>query len=245
MAEQRLFHIIAEQLTQLIEQGVFPPGSRLPGERELAERFNVSRVTIREAEIALQAIGRIDIRTGAGVYVCEEQPVHPGALPDVSAFELTEARSLIEGEAAALAAKMITDAELAKLKQLIEDMGSEDNAVTTAADREFHSTIAHASGNGVMVHTIKELWRMREDLPKVKRVHASVCNTDPDALSREHREIFDALAAHDPDRARSAMRKHFLRLISSMLDVTEQEAMQEVRQRASESRERFLAAASL
>ncbi|WP_114521574.1 FadR/GntR family transcriptional regulator [Altererythrobacter sp. ZODW24] len=245
MAEQRLFHTIAEQLTKLIEQGVFPPGSRLPGERELAERFNVSRVTIREAEIALQAIGRIDIRTGAGVYVCEEQPVHPGALPDVSAFELTEARSLIEGEAAALAAKMISEATLAKLEGLIKEMASADEEVSTAADREFHSTIAHASGNGALVHTIKQLWRMREELPTVKRSYESVCDTDPNARAREHQEIFDALAAHDPDRARSAMRQHFLRLISAMLDVTEKQAMQEVRQRATESRERFLAASNL
>ena len=109
MAEPRLFQSIAERISALIDEGVFPPGARLPGERELAERFDVSRVTIREAEIALQAIGRIEIKTGAGVYVCEDPPDYPGALPNVSAFEVTEARALVEGEAAALAAKLISD----------------------------------------------------------------------------------------------------------------------------------------
>jgi DNA-binding FadR family transcriptional regulator len=74
VSKQRLFQNIAEQISDLIAQGVFPPGSRLPGERELAERFDVSRVTIREAAIALQAVGKVDIRTGSGIYVCEKQP---------------------------------------------------------------------------------------------------------------------------------------------------------------------------
>lgn len=244
MAEQRLFHTIAEKLGELIDQGVFPAGSRLPGERELAERFDVSRVTIREAEIALQAIGRIEIKTGAGVYVCEKQPKEPGSLPEVSSFELTEARSLIEAEAAALAAKLITDEELEKLTALIEDMESSDEAVSNAADGEFHTTIAKASRNRAMLHTIETLWRMREELPEVKRTYEAICFEGGKDRGLEHRQILDALVARDPDRARIAMRQHFFRLISNMLDVTEREDMQAVKQRASDSRERFLSTAS-
>ncbi len=244
MAEQRLFHAIAEQLSQLIDEGVFPPGSRLPGERELAERFDVSRVTVREAEIALQAIGRIEIKTGAGVYVCDEQPERPGALPEVSAFEVTEARSLVEAEAAALAAKLITDEDLAKLTSLIEDMKSSDDDVSTAADGEFHATIARASGNGALLYTIETFWRMREELPEVKRTYEAICDDDPGTRGKEHQEILDALLARDSDRARAAMRTHFHRLIGTMLDVTEREAMREVQERVSQSRERFLTGVS-
>ncbi|MFZ1741739.1 MAG: FadR/GntR family transcriptional regulator [Pontixanthobacter sp.] len=245
MAEQRLFHAIAEQLVGLIDAGVFPPGTRLPGERELAERFEVSRVTIREAEIALQAIGRIEIKTGAGVYVCEQPPKKPGSLPDVSAFEVTEARSLVEAEAAALAAKLISDEQLATLSRLIEDMQSEDEAVSTDADGEFHATIARASGNGALLHTIENFWRMREELPRVKRDYDLMCSSDPKARGNEHKEILDALIARDPDRARAAMRAHFHRLIREMLDVTEREAMREVQERVSQSRERFLSEVAL
>lgn len=240
MAEQRLFHRVAEQIGQLIDEGVFPPGTRLPGERELAERFEVSRVTIREAEIALQAIGRIEIRTGSGVYVCEDQSHQPGKLPSVSAFEVTEARSLIEAEAAALAAKIISDEELEKLEELIETMGTSDEETSLAADREFHATIAQSSGNGAMVHSIESLWRMREELPEVKHSYDAVCEEDAEARAKEHKDILDALKARNPDAARHAMREHFLRLIGSMLDATEQEALREVQQRATKSRERFL-----
>jgi len=92
MAERRLFQDIAERIAAMIAEGTFPPGSRLPGEREMAERLGVSRVTIREAEIALQAQGLVRIKTGSGVYVCDRGEHGMGALPAVSAFELTEAR---------------------------------------------------------------------------------------------------------------------------------------------------------
>ena len=245
MAEQRLFHSVAEQISDLIEEGVFPPGTRLPGERELAERFNVSRVTVREAEIALQAIGRIEIKTGSGVYVCEEQPKAIGHLPDVSAFELTEARSLIEAEAAALAAKIISDETLDKLDELILAMASKDEEVSLAADRDFHAAIAEASGNGAMLHTVETLWRMREELPAVKHCYEAVCEEDTEMRAKEHQDILDALKARNPEAARRAMREHFLRLIGTMLDATEQEAMREVQLRATETRDRFLKTARM
>src|SRR3546814_12282566 len=102
--------------------GTYPPGTRLPGERERSERFEVSRVTIREAEIALQATGWIHIRTGAGAYVEAVLPGDNAILPTVSAFELTEARSLFEAEAAALAAPTIAADTPAKHNELLVAM---------------------------------------------------------------------------------------------------------------------------
>ena len=240
MGEKRLYHSIADRIAKLIDDGIFPVGTRLPGERELAERFDVSRVTIREAEIALQAIGRLEIKTGSGVYVAEKQPDQPGSLPDVSAFEVTEARSLIEAEAAALAAKVITDEKLQKLDQLIDTMSNGSEEESLVADREFHATIARGSGNGAMVYAIESLWRMREELPDVAHSYEAVCAEDAAARGKEHQDILDALKARNPAAARRAMREHFLRLIGSMLDVSEQEALREVQKRALESRERFL-----
>jgi DNA-binding FadR family transcriptional regulator len=246
MSDRRLFHSVAEQISRLIERGVFPPGTRLPGERELAERFKVSRVTIREAEIALQAVGRIEIKMGSGVYVCEKQPQDLGSLPEVSAFELTEARSLFESEAAALAAPVISDETLAKLDELLERMAvSDDPVAATQADREFHQTIAEASNNRAVVHTIKTLWRMRAELPAVRETYASVCVGDADYRVTEHRAILDALRAHDPVAARQAMRQHFYRLIEAMLDATEQRELQELQKRVTESRARFLMSARI
>ena len=244
MSEKRLFHSVAARICDLITEGAFPPGTRLPGERDLAERFGVSRVTIREAEIALQATGRIEIKTGSGVYVCAEQPRYTDVLPRVSAFEVTEARLLIEGEGAALAAKAISDDDLASLETLTTEMASPDNEISTKADQQFHAMIAQASGNAAIVYFIETLWRMREELPEVKHMYDSVCDADASFRANEHQEILDALKARDPARARESMRLHFRRLIGAMLDVSEKRALEEMEQRISESRERFLSPAS-
>ncbi|WP_298196559.1 FadR/GntR family transcriptional regulator [Novosphingobium sp.] len=241
MSEKRLFHGVAAQIAALIEEGTFPPGSRLPGERELAERFGVSRVTIREAEIALQAVGRIEIKTGSGVYVRQEQPRSQGLRPGVSAFEVTEARLLVESEGAALAAKLVTDDQLIELEALTGQMASSDIAVATAADQAFHATIARASGNAALVQVIEMLWRMREELPEVKHMYESVCDADASYRAKEHQDILDALKARDSGRAREAMRLHFRRLMGAMIDMSERRALEEMEQRINESRQRFLA----
>ncbi len=242
MSEKRLFHSVATQIGALIDEGIFPPGTRLPGERELAERFGVSRVTIREAEIALQAVGRIEIKTGSGVFVCTEQQVQQGILPKVSAFEVTEARLAIESEGAALAAKVISDADLAILEALTREMADPDEEISTLADQKFHATIARASGNLAFVHVVETLWRMREELPDVKHLYESVCDADASARANEHQDILDALRARDPARARQAMRLHFRRLIGAMLDVSERREVEELEKRISESRQRFFSA---
>lgn len=245
MSSKRLFQSVAEEIAVLIDEGAYPAGTRLPAERELAERLGVSRVTIREAEIALQAIGRLEIKTGSGVYVSEAQPVRGEALPQASAFEVTEARLLVEAEAAALAAHNISDESIAKLEHLVEQMRLGDEREANEADEQFHRTIAEASNNAAMVHTVKSLWRMREDIPEVKSTYEAVCVHDAESRAKEHRAVFDALKARDPAGARHAMREHFHRLLESMLEATERQAFEEVQQQASQSRERFLASAKI
>ncbi|PAL22385.1 FadR/GntR family transcriptional regulator [Sphingopyxis sp. GW247-27LB] len=247
MAERRLFEDIADALRRLILDGTYPPGTRLPGERELSERFEVSRVTIREAEIALQATGWIHIRTGAGAYVQAKLPGDGGILPQVSAFELTEARSLFEAEAAALAAPTISAETLEKLEGLLDAMANENASEDeiSAVDREFHMTIAAASNNKAIIHVIESLWRMRLELPEVKHSHSMICRKDGTARQAEHAGVVEALRNRDAGGARLAMRRHFNRLLESMLDETEERAMVELRQRAAESRERYLLSAKL
>ncbi|MEM7701575.1 MAG: FadR/GntR family transcriptional regulator [Pseudomonadota bacterium] len=245
MSSKRLFQSVAEQISGLIDSGAFPPGTRLPGERELAERLGVSRVTIREAEIALQAIGRLEIKTGSGVYVSEKKLEMPASLPGASAFEVTEARLLVESETAALAAHNITDAAIERLSELIETMRSGGEEAANEADEEFHRTIAESSNNAAMVHTVQTLWQMRENIPEVKATYEAVCVHDADSRTAEHEAIFFALRDRDPSAARNAMREHFHRLIEAMLDATERMAMEELQKRASKSRERFAASSKI
>lgn len=247
MAERRLFEDIAEKIADMVRAGEFSPGSRLPGERELSERLGASRVTIREAEIALQARGLLRIRAGSGVYVCDLKTEASDELPSVSAFELTEARSLFESEAAALAAPIISDADLAKLDALLAVMAedSDDEERSTAADREFHMTIAAASSNRVIIHTVQTLWKFRMEVPQVRLTHESVCHHDGAARQDEHAAIVEALRRRDAKGARQAMRLHFSRLLEAMLDATEKQERLELEQKAAQSRSRFLMSAQL
>lgn len=247
MAEKRLYHSVAERIKELMRQGGYPPGSRLPGERDLAEQFGVSRVTVREAQIALEAVGMLDIRVGSGVYVLPKSTRDANAMPDVGAFELTEARSAIESEAAALAAAMITDEELNRLDEIVGRMAASTDPncpLEVVADREFHLAIARATKNSAMLETVERLWRIRTEKPEVRQVYESICEIHPQRRLKEHRDIAIALRKRDPDRARKAMRTHFKCIIEAMLSATETQAIEEARRRTEASRERFLNGAS-
>jgi DNA-binding FadR family transcriptional regulator len=247
MKDRPLYQVVAEQLARKIESGKFPAGSRLPAERELASQLGVSRVTVREAEIALQALGYISIKTGSGVYVEEASRNKSPGFPEISAFEVTEARALFESEAAALAAQQATDATLTSLQQLVDIMSQTgpDDAAAETADREFHRVIAAASNNAAIMYVIETLWKMRDEIGPVKEVYDSVCAEDFGARGREHADILDAIRAKDAAAARTAMRQHFKRLLESMLDVTHEQALEQLRQQANESRDRYLNSASL
>ena len=244
MKDKRLYHSVAEKIKERINDGVYPPGSRLPGERELAEQFGVSRVTIREAEIALQALGYISIKTGSGVYVLDPADNEARGLPSISAFELTEARLLFESEAAALAARQIDDETLQHLEELVAKMSTDhprDEQTAQEADREFHLAIAAASGNAAVRYIVETLWKIRNELPEVRAVHATICAVE-DANERyaEHDDVLSALRDRDPAAARAAMQAHFRGLLGSMIDVTEEQALEELRKQTSASRQRYL-----
>lgn len=241
MSGKRLYRQVVEQISQLIESGGYPDGSRLPPERELAERFSVSRPTVREAIIALEAIGKISVKTGSGMYVTSNTSV---SVMDgnISPFELLESRVVIEGEAAALAASMITQEQLEALEGTLDKMAQENEFVglgPDCADRQFHAIIAEATSNTMLQRLIENLWETQETLGHIRQAHHSVCRPTPEVRLNEHRAIYEALANHDAQGARIAMRKHFVRGIDALHAATEEEAVAEVRRRLSQSRERF------
>ena len=108
-------------------------------------------------------------------------------------------------------------------------------------DRRFHLTIARLSSNPVVEYFIQQIWRMRSDLPRVAEVYARVCHDDGASRADEHMAIFEALRSRDPVAARNAMRYHFQRLFEAMLEATESQALEEIRRRTQQDRERFLA----
>jgi len=242
MAEKRLYHTVANQILELIDSGVFPPGSRLPGERDLAKQFGVSRVAVREAEIALQAQGRLEIKVGSGAYVLDGSDMTLNGLPKVGPFELTEARALFEAESAALAAPIITDQAIAELENYIAIMSGKMKSDLTPdeADAAFHNAIARSTNNQAIMFVIDSMWQMRTEAAQLQKVYKNVCSKDSSHREDEHQAILDALKNRDSAAARLAMRAHFTRMIEALLEASEEEAYKEVKRKASESRSRYM-----
>lgn len=233
MKTRRLFWGIVEKLEALIDQGIYPEGSRLPAERELAETYNVSRPTIREAIIALEVRERVEVKTGSGVYVLRQKKSVNPAQP-ISAFELTQARALIEGEAAALAAATISDEELEALKQTLEAMQTPSKA--DEADQRFHQIISQATRNNAILISVENLWNLRRTVPQVIAAYSDVCSQGDEQRLREHTLIYDAIANKDSAGARRAMHQHFNRLINALFDASEAKALEEIKRKTDETR---------
>lgn len=237
----RLYQKLARKLFEDLATGKYAIGDRLPAERELAVEYNVSRPAVREAMIALEVQGLVEVRVGSGAYVRQlpGKEDRPGF--NVTAFELTEARLLFEGEAAALAATHISDSELDMLDQLIDQMADENMrpAVTEDADRAFHRLIAQATRNAAVLNTIDEFWRLRSTSPACALLHdkARAANIRP--VVEEHRAIARALRSRDPAQARAAMRAHLGAVIDHLLFTTEEEAVKAARQSVASTRARY------
>jgi DNA-binding FadR family transcriptional regulator len=241
-AERRLYREVLDKMQTLIDSGEFPAGGRLPPERELAERFGVSRPTIREAIIALEALGRVRVKTGSGIYVLEHHSATGNGLDRISPFELTESRAVVEGEAAALAANLITTEELEELEASLYEMAVENDEGDLAsgdADRKFHRIISQATRNAVLVSIIENLWYVRNHAPQVFRAYKAICEQDGARRVEEHQAIYDALVKRDANAARAAMHEHFARILNKLIATSEAEQIELARKQAQEVRKRF------
>ncbi len=240
-SQDRLYQELARSLIGELSSGRYAVGDRLPAERELAVDYNVSRPTVREAVIALEVQGLVEVRVGSGAYVKRIPGNNDTPGFNVTAFELTEARLLIEGEAAALAATQITVAELATLETLIEDIATENQTQggQEEADRAFHLAIAHATRNTALYNSIEELWRLRKTSPESALLHEKARTANVKPVVDEHSAILEALRAHDPAKARAAMRTHLSAVIESLLFATEEAAIAEARKAANAKRARY------
>lgn len=220
---QRLYLQVAQQLQRLIAGGDFGPGSRLPSERDLAEQFGVSRPTIREAIIALEIARQVEVRTGSGVYVLDSHRT-PDALSDAQGpgpFEILQARMLIEGETCALAASRITDAQLARLQELLDEMAEENRKqdITETADEKFHCLIAEAAGNSALAATVKWLWQLRNDAGISSHFQGQVREKGKRPVIADHAAILDALRSRDAEASRDAMCGHLQSVTDHLMEV--------------------------
>ena len=215
---QRLYRQIAEQLRSLIASGEFGPGKRLPAERDLAKQLGVSRPSVREAMIALEVEGVIDVRTGSGIYVrASEGPngtaahrPHDHDPGEWGPLELMRARELVEGEVAALAARNARRAHIAAISSALSQMREEAAAgiVPRAGDEAFHNAVAQACGNEVLRDTVRGYWNARSG-PLFERLGDYFENPASwEAALVEHSAVLEAIRGHDAAAARLAMQSH-------------------------------------
>jgi DNA-binding FadR family transcriptional regulator len=210
---RRLYRQIAGQLRQLIDGGAFAVGARLPTERELALQLGISRPTVREALIALEVDGRVDIRVGSGIYVLPQQDAPSAAadaVPVAGPFEILKARALFEGAAAEEAARIATPQDITAINAAIEAMQAAQHPgpQSMALDRAFHVAVADILRNDAVTRTISDLFDQRIN-PYFTQLASYFENAGTwEAALREHQLIRDCIAAHDVSGARRAMRNH-------------------------------------
>lgn len=209
---RRLYRQIADQIRTLIGKGEVQPGARLPAERDLARQLGVSRPSLREAIIALEVEGLLDVRVGSGIYVSRPEERRPAGwiAEDAGPFEVIQARRVIESECAALAAREANAAQRRAIHKAHADMKREARRHHNPldVDRAFHVAIAQATGNSAMELVVQTLWDQRVGpLYRALESKLEYPAMAGDTLD-EHDAIVEAIDAGRPAEARAAMRRH-------------------------------------
>jgi DNA-binding FadR family transcriptional regulator len=234
---QRLYRQIAEQLRAGMLSGEFVVGSRLPAERDLSKQLSVSRSSVREALIALEVEGWVEVRTGSGIYVldrsaktainniavktintpaiglfeCENKANSDVALnAEWGPLELIRARRVVEGETAAIAALQAKRKDIDAMGKALRMMQTEAAAgiLPLDGDRAFHTAIVQASGNEVLIDTVQSFWDSRRGPIFERLVGYFETMQSWQAAIAEHSAILEAIQNHDAAAARTAMHAH-------------------------------------
>ena len=224
----RAADVIMDQIERLILEGKVRPGQKLPSERSLAEEFDVSRPTVREAIQKLEARGLIQRRHGGGTFVAE----HVGSTfidpmmtmiqrsPD-GTFDILELRFALESVAAWLAADRATERARGNVQRRYHELKSavrsHDLHREAKADAEFHLAIAEASQNGVILHIMRSIFVLLEESIVKNLAELNLDRIRKQDLALQHEVIYRAIVIdRDPAAARRAVRQHMLTVSESL-----------------------------
>src|SRR5688500_6596663 len=210
---------VVAALHKRIDAGEFAGARKLPSEGELVATYHVSRTVVREAISQLRARGLVETRRGIGTFAREARPPETAfPVPRVDQATLTEVLALLElrisleTEAAALAAKRASEAQIARLRGLLAAIEEAAQTGDDAADPdfEFHLTVAESTGNHFFSDLLRHLGRAI--IPRTRIDSSAAAHQERGdyirAVNREHQDIFRAIARSDSDAARAAMRTH-------------------------------------
>ena len=210
--KKRIYEDIVAQVRGLLADGQVKAGDQLPSERELSDRFQVSRASVREALRTLESMGLVEIRSGEGTYVAASvetllSPLASAILQQKDVLlEIFEARKIVEPEIAALAAERANPEEVEQLERILYDQARQiaEGGTGVEADTAFHSTLAQAAKNKVFLKLndaiVDSLYETRE---RSLQSHGR-----PGRSLAGHREILEAIRTKDAARAKTAMLEH-------------------------------------
>lgn len=225
VSNRKLYIQIADQIRDQILNGAVAPGRQLPSERDLAASLGVSRPTVREALIALEVAGLVEVRVGVGAFV-RKPDTQADALPEQSRspLEIMAVRRLLEPEAAALASQEITAAGRARLNAVLAQMREETRADhwSPDSDRTLHMTIAEATENTVLREMLETLWTMRaEAVDTLFHQHLAAIGDVRQHILTDHERIVAGIITGDAEASRTAMAAHLAFVTQAMLQAWE------------------------
>ena len=236
---EKLSQSVVRQIELLILRGILRPGERLPAERELAERMDVSRPSLREAVAELAERGLLVARPNAGIYVADvlgsafaPALVDLFARHDEAVFDYLAFRRDIEGLAAERAARLGSDTDLAVVDAVFRKMevahGKRDPSDEAALDAEFHMAIIEASHNVVMLHMLRSMFDLLRQGVFYNRQMLFRMRATRDGLLDQHRAINAALQARDPAGARAAVEAHLGFVAEALEDQLKADRFEEI-----------------
>lgn len=211
--------LVSNQIESLIVQGILPEGARLPSERELSDRFDVSRPKVRDALKRLEELGLLHVRHGEGTFVAKlsGEAMTP-ALIDLYArhglafYDYLEYRKEQEAFAARLAAERAASSDRAAIEELMDTLEraqeTNDLEASEEADVRFHSAIVNASHNAMLIHMMRSIYDLTRRGVFYNRRYLRTVDGSGDRLLEQHRRIAAGVLEGNPAEAEAAARDH-------------------------------------
>lgn len=215
---RKIYEEIVEQIRELVMRGDLKPGDKLPSERDLVERLQVSRASIREALSALEMMGLLEVRSGEGTFMRKLKPesvIAPLAwmlsIEKGTLQELLEVRKILEVQAAQLATQRARSEDLYELEEALKDMRQEilhPELGGEKADLRFHYAITRATKNTILILLMDTISDMMQQMLKTSRAKLYAGKYTPNILYMEHAKIYEAIKTKDSLKASEYILEH-------------------------------------
>ncbi|OOM16461.1 FadR/GntR family transcriptional regulator [Clostridium saccharobutylicum] len=208
----KIYEMVMEQIKEMVKKGELKSGDKLPSERELSEKLEVSRASIREALKVLQILGLIETKHGDGNFInnnFENSLLEPLSIVFLlfgsKSSDVLEFRKILEPVAAALAAKNITTEQITELKEIAEQLNdTSDVEICASLDKKFHYKIAQASGNQLISTVMFSISSLIEKYIENSKIHT----VNKELVKIHHEEICRALEMHDTAAVTDSVKEH-------------------------------------